>query len=127
MRYTLGMKKLAIALACLAITAMPATTGAFMGVPVMFPIQAQLEVGYADNGIASPDVPVTVSVTLDMAFAPYKLTVDWGDGATSKVESSSMTLGPIEHKFDKGTFTLKVLVKDSTTRSRSFERKITVQ
>ena len=121
------MKKLSVALACLALLAMPATTGALIGVPVMFPIQAQLDFGHADGGIASPDVPVTVSVTLDMAFAPYKMTVTWGDGATTVLESSSMTLGPVGHKFDKGTFTVNILVKDSTTRSRSFERKITVQ
>ena len=97
-----GMKKTALLLACVALFAVPASTGALIGVPVMFPIQAQLEVGYAEGGIASPDVPVTVSVTLDMAFAPYKLTVDWGDGATSVLESSSMKLGRSSTSLTRG-------------------------
>lgn len=127
MRYTGGMKKLSVALALLAIVAMPSGAGAFIGVPVIFPITAQLDFEGVNDGIASVSVPVSLSATLDQAFPPFKLSVDWGDGSSASLESRSLTIGPIEKTFEAGKFNVTILIKDSTTRSRKFVRTIEVK
>lgn len=121
------MKKLSVALALLAIVAMPSGAGAFIGVPVIFPITAQLNFKGVDDGVASSNIPVSLTATLDQAFPPFKLTVDWGDGSSASVESRSLTLGPVEKTFEAGKFDVTILIKDGTTRSRKFVRTIDVK
>jgi hypothetical protein len=121
------MKKLSVALALLAIVAMPAGTGAFIGVPVIFPITAQLDFKGVSDGITTAGIPVSLTATLDQAFPPFKLAVDWGDGSTSSVESRSTSLGPLEKTFEAGKFDVTILIRDGTARSRKLIRTIEVK
>jgi hypothetical protein len=121
------MKKFVILLACVSMLALPAGTFALIGVPVIFPINAQLDFKNVENGLAKTDVPVLLDVKLDQAFPLFKVNVDWGDGHSSYIETRNPTVGTFEHIYAAGEFELKIVVRDSTTRSRTLLRKLTVE